>query len=92
MTISLYPICTDRGIWSFRPQDGTSPLRVRVPKGSVLREVRGMGLGMSVLLFVPSPDDDMLLGGWPANQVMREAQTGGRFALVKTKGRERVTG
>lgn len=88
MTISLYPICTDRGIWSFREQPGTSPVAVRVPKGSVLREVRGLGTD----LYVPSLWDRLQLIRWNANQVMREAQTGGRFALVKTKGRERVTG
>lgn len=93
MLVDLWPICTDRGIYSFREQPNTSPLRVRVPPGSRLREVRGMGSCMSLVLFVPSPDDGMLLGGWPANHVMAEARkTGGRFREVKTKGRERVTG
>lgn len=92
MLISLFPICTARNIWSFRPQPDTTPVQVRVPKGSKLREVRGMGLGMSTLLFVPSEWDKLCLGGWPANAVWREAQAGGRFKLVKTKGRERVTG
>ena len=92
LTVNLWPICTDRGIYSFREQPGATPVAVRVPEGSVLREVRGMGLGMSVLLFVPSEWDKLCYGGWPANAVWREAKPGGRFALVKTKGRERVTG
>lgn len=86
MTVSLYPICEDRGIWSFRPQPGATPVAVRVPKGSVLREVRGLGTD----LYVPSQWDQLQLIRWPANAIMREL--GGRFALVKTKGCERVTG
>lgn len=50
MTINLWPICTDRGIWSFRPQPGTSPVAVRVPKGSKLLPVAGLGTD----LYVPS--------------------------------------
>lgn len=83
MVISLYPIDERRGIWSFREQPGATPLRVRVPAKSVLREVRGMGLGMSRLLFVPHETDTLFLGGWCANSVMREAtREGGRFSLI----------
>lgn len=86
MLISLYPICTTRGIWSFRPQPGAEPVLVRVPAGSKLLPVAGLGLD----LYVPSLWDQLQFIRWPANAVMREL--GGRFALVKTKGRERVTG
>lgn len=92
LIVKLYPICEHRDIWSFREQPGTSPVRVRVPKGSKLREVRGMGQCMSLVLFVPNPTNKLFLGGWPANAIMREVGAGGRFRLVKTKGRECVTG
>ena len=87
MTISLYPIDAARGIYSFRPQPGAEPARVRVPAGSVLREVKSVG----AVLFVPG-EDPCVKGGWSANQVMAEAKSGGRFKLVKTNDRERVTG
>lgn len=86
MHIPIYPISEDRGIWSFRPQPGAEPVLVRVPKGSKLLPVAGLGID----LYVPSQWDQLQLIRWPANAVMREL--GGRFALVNTKGRERVTG
>jgi hypothetical protein len=62
-------------------------VRVRVPAGSVLKPVKTVGH----MLFVPG-SDPCVLGGWSANQVMAEAKSGGRFKLVKTNDRERVTG
>lgn len=78
MTISLYAIDATRGIWSFREQPNASPVRVRVPRGSRLKLVKSVGL----VLFVPG-EDPCVLGGWSANQVMREARgKGGRFSVV----------
>ena len=86
MTIKLFPIDATRGIYSFHPQPDASPLRIRVPRGSVLREVKTVGR----LLFVPGSDPLVRLA-WSANDTVREAKSGGRFQLVKTKDRERVT-
>lgn len=85
MVIHLYPINENRGIWSFRPQPNAKAIRVRVPAGSALREVKTVGL----VLFVPG-EDPAVLGGWSANQVMREI--GGRFSLVGSGKLARAVG
>lgn len=86
MVVSIYAISIPRNIWSFREQPDAEPVRVRVPRGSKLLPVVGLGLD----LYVPSEWDRLQLIRWSANQVMREAK-GGRFKLVKTNGRERIT-
>lgn len=78
MVISIFPIDASRGIWSFREQPGTEAVRVRVPPGSRLREVKSVGM----LLFVPGSDPLIRLA-WSANDTMREAsREGGRFSRV----------
>lgn len=78
MVVKLYLICEARGIWSFREQPNATPVRARVPRGSSLLPVQGLGLE----LFVPSAGDKLQRHAWNANAVMREARQGGRFKLV----------
>lgn len=77
MVISIYPI--DNRAFSFRKQPGVKPVRVRVPRGSELLEVKGLGLE----LFVPSQTDQLVRGAWNPRAVLAEAsREGGRFKLV----------
>lgn len=86
--VALYPICEIRGIWSFREQPGATPVRVRVPRGSTVLPVQGLGLE----LFVPAVADPLQRHAWNANAVMREVSQGGRFKLVGKTSAELAVG
>lgn len=77
MVVSVYPICESRGIWSFTPQPGAEPVRVRAPKGCKLREIKSWGTELSV------PTSDKLVRQlWSANEVMRSVRKkDGRFSV-----------
>lgn len=78
MVVLIYPIAKD--VWSFREQDG-EPVRVEVPKGSELLEVRTVGL----MLFVPNATFPFIRGGWNPRQTIAEAgRLGGRFKFALT--------
>lgn len=77
MTISIFPI--GERDFSFRKQPGVKPVRVRVPRGSSLLEVKGLGLE----LFVPIQTDQLVRFAWNPRAVVAEAsREGGRFKLV----------
>lgn len=88
MVVAIYPICERRNIWSFRPQPGAKPVKVRAPRGSSLLEVKGLGLE----LFVPAAADPLQRHAFHANQVMRAARQGGRFKLVGANKAECAVG
>jgi hypothetical protein len=86
MVVSIYPLAPR--VWSFREEPGAEPVEVKVPDGSEVLPVRGLGLD----LFVPSEGDELQRIRWSANSVMREAQLGGRFKLVGSGKLERAAG